>query len=175
MKKSELRKIIKESIKGLVNEQQSNPGPGCTTADLTMAGSCAQTHLPPNMNWSNSVNYNCQGYGSPKFMSLIYTMMPQISSIVPYYWNPNTNVTPPEVLQLRQATKLFKPYSQISSAVNTYALQAAGGITSPYTGPGSIGTFYLSSQQKGQLKRKLAKYHWAHCMMQVNACNCPYG
>ena len=169
MKKSELKKVIRESIKELMNEQQSTPGPGCTTSDLTMAGSCAQTHLPPNMSWSNSVNYNCQGYGSPKFTSLISTMYPQISQLVPYFWNSNTNVTPPEVRQLRQATKNMPSYSQISSAVNTYASQVAGGITSP------TGTITLSSQQKGQLKRKLAKLNWAHCMMQANACNCPFG
>ena len=60
-------------------------------------------------------------------------------------------------------------YSQISSAVNTYASQVAGGITSPTC------TITLSSQQKGQLKRKLAKLNWAHCMMQANACNSPFG
>ena len=53
MKKSQLKNIIRESIKELINEQ--------SPCDNTMNGSCAQQWLPSNMNWPNMVNFACTG------------------------------------------------------------------------------------------------------------------
>ena len=104
---------------------------GC---DNTMAGSCAQTWLPSNMNWPNMANFACTG---------------------------NQTYSAVEQSQLVGATNLlnsngftgtipsFSNYQDISNFVNST------GIGQP---------------QKGQIKRKLAKSHWGGCM--VTDCNC---
>ena len=64
MKKSQLKNIIRESIKKLMNEQ--------TSCDNSMAGTCAQTHLKPNYNWHNMTNFACTGMHT--FQSLMNNM-----------------------------------------------------------------------------------------------------
>ena len=106
------------------------PSAGC---DNTMAGSCAQNWLPPNLNWPNMANFACTG---------------------------NQTYSGVEQNQLNQATNLlnqngvtnipsFNNYQDISNFVN------GTGIGQP---------------QKGQIKRKLAKSYWGGCMF--NECNC---
>ena len=124
------------SIWGMLGYQASGACvQACSSAgcDNTMAGSCAQNWLPPNLNWPNMANFACTG---------------------------NQTYSGVEQNQLNQATNLlnqngvtnipsFNNYQDISNFVN------GTGIGQP---------------QKGQIKRKLAKSYWGGCMF--NECNC---
>ena len=99
MKKSQLRNIIRESIKELMNEQ--------TSCDNTMNGSCAQTHLPPNMNWPNMTNFACTGGNT--FMGLQQRMYQQLSSDINLYMR----------LVHLDSNNQINNYSDISNWVNS--------------------------------------------------------
>ena len=59
MKKSQLRKIIRESIKELTTEQSNNCSDPAFLAQVHSY--CENKMLPPNMNWSNMTNFACTG------------------------------------------------------------------------------------------------------------------
>ena len=151
MEKSQLRKIIRESIQQLMTEQ--------TSCDNSMAGSCAQTHLPPNMNWPNMTNFACTGTNT--YDGLISNMQNQMNNIFQAngasFSGGNTpgDLAAGELINFFGATGggLNVTYSVISQGVNTYA-----------------STVGMSNQQRGQLKRTIAKLLWSSCMK--NECNC---
>jgi hypothetical protein len=105
-----------------------------TTCDNTMAGSCAQTWLPSNMNWPNMVNFACTG--SQTYSAVEQSQLMGATTLLTQ--NGFTGTIPS-----------FSNYQDISNFVNST------GIGQP---------------QKGQIKRKLAKSHWGGCMF--IDCNC---
>jgi hypothetical protein len=150
MKKSQLRNIIRESIKELMNEQ--------TSCDNSMAGSCAQTHLPPNMNWPNMTNFACTG--THTFSGLFTNNMTQVQNLINIY-SPNASTggsnNPVDLAAGVLFQFLFAGYlhswSSLQSGINTYA-----------------STVGMTREHRGQMKRKIAKAIWAQCMIQQ--CNC---
>ena len=107
------------------------PTSGC---DNTMAGSCAQTWLPSNMNWPNMVNFACTG--SQTYSAVEQSQLMGATNLL------NSN-------GFTGTIPSFSNYQDISNFVNST------GIGQP---------------QKGQIKRKLAKSHWGGCMF--TDCNC---
>ena len=77
MKKSKLRKIIKESIKELMKEQTN------LCSDPTFLSQihdyCKNQMLPPNINWPNMTNFACTGGNT--FESLFYQKQSQAQTI----------------------------------------------------------------------------------------------
>ena len=165
MKKSELRNIIRESSKELISEQHSNtvgptgaqiqqgytppgaPNPQLLSCDNSMNGSCAQTHLPPNINWPNMVNFGCTG--NKTFMALYQRMM----ATLPVDTTSPEGIVLKQTLQLGEVVTVLPDYSTVSSAVDTYATSTG-----------------ISNQQKNKIKRKLSKIFWLACMIQHCMC-----
>ena len=134
MKKSQLRNIIKESIKKLMNEQ--------TSCDNSMAGTCAQTHLKPNYNWPNMTNFACTA--PHRFQSLMNNQSAQITALfTPCMFNQvNTNYQ--VIIAYQDHT-----WSGTSNWVNMVQQACPNDV---------------SNQVRGQIKRKVSKYRWAECM-----------
>ena len=143
MKKSQLRKLVRESIKELINEQ--------TSCDNSMAGTCAQTHLKPNYNWPNMTNFACTG--THTFQGLMNNMSTQITTLfTPCMLNAVSNYNSTTGNNIIQAYQ-DPTWSGTSNWVNLVQQICP-----------------MSNQVRGQIKRKVSKYRWAECM--IAECNC---
>ena len=175
MKKSQLRNIIRESIKELMNEQErgnfssspflpsksdlkravgtinkqdtliepndiSNPLKEQSACDNTPQGTCAQQWMSSNLaNAFLPTNHICTGPNS--FEGLHNWNNNWATS------NLNYNVWISVWMQLYTFTTGPMSYGEISSFVNTYAIQAG-----------------ISNSLRAKIKRKWAKSAWGRCM-----------
>jgi hypothetical protein len=152
MKKSTLRKLIRESIKQL-NENYTGGGcPGCKShwnplwCNGTMQGEAAQKWLPPNMNWTVMPNTGCTGTNT--FLSIAQQQRTQGIAILAAHGHPSSNF----ILACQNGCMSNGPngnYNAISQYVNS---------------------LNIPQPDKGKLKRKAAKFRWA--MKQYNDCEC---
>ena len=182
MKKSELKKIIKE----LINEQQvicdpppggcppgeswngapiclckkigSVPGTPPNACSQSVMNSCTQQWLPPNLNWPNMTNFGCTGGNT--FSSLMNNMGTQVTSILGGLSGWSAGMIP-----------------SLLCLGGTPCLNTWGTVNQPLTGSWSNITSWVNThaQQQGipnpgQLKRKIAKAKWAQCMQ--DGCGC---
>ena len=156
MKKTQLRKIIKESIKELMTENYTGGScPGCTAhwdsswCNGTMQGYASQKYLPSNMNWPQMANTGCSG--GTTFNDIAMSKRTQAWAILAQYGNPGGINS-----WIFFGTHQGGNYNAISQHVNS--------LIDPATGQG------IPQPHKGQLKRKAAKFAWA--MKQHNDCGC---
>jgi hypothetical protein len=169
MKKSQLRKIIKESIKELMNEQAVTAvtATGSAGCDNTSQGTCAQTWLQPTGggygNWSgnfpNSVNINCSG--SPSFNGTEARLDGQVINYVGNRLAINASV---EMDTMRNSSDM----SSLLSAVDAIVVLSNSGRTHP-TKPWKQDV-PINKSGKARIIRKMAKRNWAVCMR--SECGC---
>ena len=116
MKKSQLRKIIRESIKELINEQ--------SPCDNTMNGSCAQQWLPPTLNWPNMTNFACTGN-------------PHYNGAMNNHWTGATSIMTQTITSTVGPSYTINPngnYSDINNFVNSINQFSGNNIQQPQKG-----------------------------------------
>jgi len=148
MKKSQLRKLIRESIKGLVNEQSN--------CDNTPQGACAQQWLKPNLaNDFLPSSHACTGGNTYYNMgtSQIYQAIVNVAG-----YNGST-ASPAEIAA---AANCFSGNSFQGAPQNWQDIETKCKNYSNVAG--------LTVQQRGKIKRKMMKARWGECMHY--ACNC---
>ena len=144
MKKSQLRKIIRESIKGLLTEQ---------ICDNTPSGACAQQWFGSRAIKMTNFMGNKQCTGHYNFDGAYNHYYGKTQNIISAWYSASYNLLgyfpENELNNILNATT----YQQINNSVNIMA-----------------GLANIHGGQRDKLKRVMAKHKWANCM--INECSC---
>ena len=150
MKKTQLRKIIKESIKELINEQQQG---GCT-APLNQGPPATWGNEPCIQTWSVGGGFGNTVMVKPWFRNWVLSR-----TCANYTWPANNLPLQAEAIMAASPnpqTGSYNNWTDILNAAN--AAWGAGAASQPY------------QPQKFKFKSKMAKGMYSQCMKQ--ACGC---